>query len=96
MTLSITILSIKTLFATLSITKRNHYAECRYVECRILFLAVLNVIMLNVIMLSVTKPSQPNVLFCQWCPTEGATLFEVQAYASRLCNSKTHNYRYLQ
>ncbi len=63
MTFSITILSVKSLFSTLSIndtTKMTlnltilcHYDERRYADHRILFIAMLNVIMQSVIMLNV-------------------------------------------
>ncbi len=46
-------LSILGLFTTLSITKLDHYAECRVISVVLLSVIMLSVIMLSVIMLSV-------------------------------------------
>ncbi len=66
-TFSITTLSIKGLFVTLSINdiqrKRHsayqkcHYAKCLYAKCCHFLIAILNVIMLSVVMLSVVMLS---------------------------------------
>jgi len=53
MPFSITTLSVKGLFATLSITNLCHYAECSYAECRVLFVVIMSVVMLNVAILGI-------------------------------------------
>ncbi len=51
MPFSITTLSVKGLFATLSITNLCHYAEYSYAECRVLFVVIMSDVMLNVAIL---------------------------------------------
>ncbi len=52
-----TTLSIKGVFATLSITMLYHYADCHYADCCILFIVMLGAFMLSVVMLSVAMLS---------------------------------------
>ncbi len=60
-TFSLTTLSAKGLYMTLSIndTQRDNslpYADCSYAECNVLFIVMLNVIMLYDVMPSVVAP----------------------------------------
>jgi len=54
MTFSITILRIKYLILTLSITHTLPYAKCYFAECHILFIFMLNDVLSSAIMFDVT------------------------------------------
>ncbi len=81
MTFSITTLSIRSFYVTLSLSDSQqttlgitipcYYAECHYADSRILFAIMLNVVMLSAIMLSVVMLSvaAPTILsLLPWQP----------------------------